>query len=155
MSLSQIIIIQIVSRSYFQATCSEFHVYVVIKDDRNFTIYQRNDSFFTVKMSVAFIIRIDTNRSIAQNSFRTSSCNSYIFIGVNDLVSNVIEFGINFLMNYFFVTERCFRSRIPVDHSGSTIDLPFVKKIDKSINHTFRIFLIHSESSAIPITTGA
>ncbi len=40
---TQHIVIYIVGRSYFQTTCTELNVYIIVLNDRDNTVYQRND----------------------------------------------------------------------------------------------------------------
>ena len=76
MPLSDFVIINIVSRSNFQSSSSEFDINIIILDNWNYTIYNWNNYVFTFQMLVSFVIRIYTNCNIAKNSFRTSRCNS-------------------------------------------------------------------------------
>ncbi|MNE48163.1 hypothetical protein D3C80_1426100 [compost metagenome] len=73
--VSQSFIVHIVRRSYFQATGSEFNIYIFVFNNRNHSSCNWNDRFFAFQMRETLVIWIDTDGSIPKNSFRTRCCN--------------------------------------------------------------------------------
>ena len=140
-------------RSYLQATGTEFHIHIIIQNDRNFPVYQRHNNSLTVQMCISLVVWIDTHRSVAQNSFRSGSGDSYKIRRINNLIANVIQLRIYFFVNHLFVAEGCFCGWVPIDHAGSAINLSFVVKIYKGVDYAIGILFIHGERGAIPVAT--
>ena len=73
-SFSYFKVIWIMSWRHFYNSGSKLHIYIVISYYRYFSIYERNDYFFSDEVLVSWIIRIDCNSSISKHCFRSGSC---------------------------------------------------------------------------------
>ena len=71
--LAQHIVVDIVCRSYLQTARTEFHVYIIILDNRNNAVHQRNNHFLPLQPLVLRVGGIDTHRRIAHDCFGTRS----------------------------------------------------------------------------------
>ena len=125
---TQHIVIHVMSRSHFKTTCTELNVYIIVFDNRNHTVYQRNDHFLSFQPRILRVIRIDTHSSIAHDCFRTGSCHYCIttFRITLHFVTKIIQFAMFFLVDNFFVRKgsQCFR--VPVYHADTAINQSFI-----------------------------
>ncbi|MNY42907.1 hypothetical protein D3C86_1778350 [compost metagenome] len=140
-------------RSYFQTSCPEIHFYVFVANDRNGSVRNRNNRMFSVQMLVTLVIRVNTDRRVAQNCFRTGRCNRQpLVICSCHFVANMEQFRIYFFMNYFFIGKRRACFRIPVDHADTTVNLSFFVQIHEYVNYGIGILRIHCKCRSFPIT---
>ena len=125
---SQHIVVYIVCRSYFQTTGTKLNVYIVIFDNRNDTSNQRNDYFLTFQPLVFRVVWIDTHCSITHNCFRT--CSSYYCISAFRIafyfVAQIEKFTVFFFVNNFFIAEGSQSFRVPVYHTYTAVNQPFI-----------------------------
>ena len=164
------VVVDIVSWSYLQATCTELDIYVCIFDDWNLTVDERYDDVLTLQPCILLVLWVDTHGRVAHDSLRT--CSSYycivtLLILVNDVlfiyllavflyyvILQVIELRVLVLIDYLLVRECSLSLRIPVDHAHTTIDETFLVKIAEYVDDGARTGLVHSECCAIPIAAG-
>ncbi len=138
-------------RSHFQTTCTEFDIYIIVFDNRNHTVYQRNDHLLTPQVLVLRVVRIDTHGSIAHDRFRTGGCHYGVTILAFDFITEVKQFAMFFLINYFFIGKSGQGLRVPVHHTYTTVDQSFFKQVYEYFQYAFRTFFIHRKSRTVPI----
>ena len=126
MLLTNFVVIDIMSRSDFQRSSSEFHVYIFIFNNWNDSIYNRNDYVFTFQMRIFFIVRIYTNRYVPENSFWTSRCYRNKLFRTLNFIFKVPKFPVKFFINYLFIRNIGFGFRIPVHHSITSVNQTFI-----------------------------
>ena len=126
MFLPDFVVIDIMRRSDFQRSSSEFHVYIFIFNNWNDSIYNRNDYVFTFQMRIFFIVRIYTNRYVTENSFWTSRCHRNKLFRTFNFIFKVPKFPIEFFINYLFIRNIGFGFWIPVHHSITSVNQTFI-----------------------------
>ena len=94
-------VVRVMCRRDLNRTCSEFFVYIVVGNDRNLSVCQRQ---FT----------------------RTCGCDLQIIICSNDWIFDVPEESVLFLMFNFCIGKRSLTYRTPVDDSRSFVNISFV-----------------------------
>ena len=67
-------VIRVVGRRYFHCTRTKFLVNVRIRNNRQFASNDWKSDCFTDKIFVAFVIRVNNNRSITKHCLRTRRC---------------------------------------------------------------------------------
>ena len=162
------VVVEVVRRGDFERTCTELRVGVVIGDDWNCTVAQRQLDHFTNEVLIAHIIRMHTNRHITQQGLRArggdgDACPCFrvaVFIG-DDLrtiykrVVDVPHTAIDFDGFNLKVRDRCTQHRIPVDQTCTTVNQSVLVQAHKRFDHRFGHFLIHGEILARPINRRA
>ena len=167
---AQHVVVYVVSRSNFQTAGTEFDVYIAVLNNRNNTSYQRNDYFLAFQPLVLRVGRIDTHGGITHDGFRTGSgynciaaalciaVNDFTFssgfsahIVVGNIVAQVIQLAVFFLINYFFVRKGSQCLGIPVHHAHAAVDEAFVVQVYKYLDDALAAFFIHGESGAVPV----
>ena len=63
-------VVGVVGGRDFHDACSEIHFHIVVGDNRDFTVNNRQNERFAHHIFVAFVFRIDRDRRIAQKGFR-------------------------------------------------------------------------------------
>ena len=167
---TQHVVVYVVSRSDFQTSCTEFDVNIIVFDDRNYAVYQRYNDLFAFQPMVLRVVRVDTHGGIAHDGFRT--CGSYYGIAaslfitvyhfafcsgftahivVGNVIAQVIQFTVFFLIDHFLVRKGSQGFRVPVDHTNAAVDEPLVVQVDEYLDDTGATFLVHGESGAVPV----
>ncbi len=103
MLLTKHIVVHIVCRGYFEASGTEIDVNISVLDDRDLTVHEWNYHAFPSEMLVLRVIRIDTHCSVAHDGFGACCCNDCIPFFSNDLVTEIVEFGMLLLVHYLYV----------------------------------------------------
>ncbi len=145
------IVVDIVSRSHLQATCTELNVHIVVLNHRNLTTDQRHNHALALEVRILRVVRIDTHRSVTHNGFRAGRSNNGITVFADNLVAEIVKFAVLFLIYNLLVAEGSLRSRVPVDHSHTTVNQALLVEVDKHVEHTLRAHLVHSERRAAPV----
>ena len=151
---TQHIVIYVVGRSYFQTTGTELNVHIIVLDDRDNTVYQRNDYFLSFQPCVLGVVGVDTHCRIAHDCFGTGRCYYCIaaFRITFHLIAEIEQFSVLFLVDHFFVRKGSQRFRVPVYHTDTTVNQSFVVQVYKYFQYAFAAFLIHSKGGAVPVT---
>ena len=76
MALTNGIVIKVMCRSYLHNTCTKLQINVIVGDDGDGAITQRQADRLTNQMAVALIIRIDHHGNVTQQGF-WASCSYY------------------------------------------------------------------------------
>ena len=97
------IVVDIVGRSDFEATCTELYIYIFVLDDRHFATYERHDDAFAFEVSVFRVVRVDTHSCVAHDGFGTSSSHDSVCIFAYDFIAEVVEFALLFFEDNLFV----------------------------------------------------
>lgn len=61
---SHLKVVRVMRRSNLDAACAVCHIYIIISNDRNFTVCCRKFYLLAYKMGISFIIWIDSNGCI-------------------------------------------------------------------------------------------
>src|SRR5574344_2282448 len=148
-------VVDVVRRCDFKAACTEFDVNIFIFNYRNLATNQRNYYMLSTQMLVLRVVRVDTHCRIAHYCFRTcSSYNGVCAWVFNDSITQIEEFAVFFLVYNLFIAKCRLCLRVPVDHTGTTIDKSFIIKFAEYMNDTLASCFVHSERSSVPIATG-
>ena len=135
MLLAKHIVVGVMTRGNFKTTCSEFRVHIFVFNHWNFPINERHYDMFAFQPGVFLVVRVYTHGCITHYCFGTGcGYNSILFLAlfrVNNIIAKVVEFAVFFLVYHFFVAERGLCLRIPIHHSHSAIDEPFVVEVNK------------------------
>ena len=100
-------VVRVVGWGNLYNACSEVHFYIVIGNNRNFPMYQRQNQSLANQMLIPFIIRVDCNGSIAQQGFRTGGCDLYKSAFLTyDRIINVPEKSVLILMLYLCKCQK-------------------------------------------------
>ena len=75
MSFTNFKVVRVMGRGYFYDACTKLHINIAVGNYRNFAVQNRQAQSFADKFCIAFIFRVNGNRGIAGNRFRTGGGN--------------------------------------------------------------------------------
>ena len=164
MAFAHRVVVEVMRRGDFERACAELRVGVVIGDDGNCTVAQRQFDHFTDEVLIAYIIRMHTNRHITEQGFRARGGNRdarpllavAIFVGdglcaIHKWVVDVPHTAIDLNGFHLKIRNRRAEHRIPVNQTRATINQPILVQAHKCFHHRFGHFLIHGEVLTRPI----
>src|SRR6202000_1882108 len=106
---SQVIVVDIMCRRYFQGARTEGGVYIFIEDDRHLAVDQRHDRKFIRQSLVPLVGGIDAYGRVAHDRFRPLGggydASKRLAVFIDDIVSYMIELSLFFPVFYFFVAQ--------------------------------------------------
>ena len=73
-SLANLEIVRVMCRCNLNNTCTKFHIYVFICNNRNLAVHKRQFNHLSDKVFVSVIIRIYCKRRVTDKCLRTCSC---------------------------------------------------------------------------------
>ena len=145
-------VIRIMCRCNFYTSCSKFFVNILIRNNRDLTVSQRQFQHFADQIFVSFIIRIDCNCSISEKCFRTCSCDLYKSAFLTyDRIINVPEKSVLILMFYLCIRDGSLAYRTPVDDSGTFVNISFLIQTDKYFLYSLGASFVHCEAFSLPV----
>ena len=116
MSLADLKVIRIVCRSYLHDTGSEFHIDIIVCDNRHLTVHYRKHYLLSDKPRISLIIRIYRYRRISKHGLRPGSCKGKIIIRPYDLILYMPEMAVLILILHLGIRYRSTADRAPVYH---------------------------------------
>src|SRR4051812_46600449 len=91
---------------------------------------------------VTFIVGIYADSAVAHDGFRTLCSDGDVIagelvFGIGDGILYIVEFTLYIFVLYFFVAQGSFSFRVPVDHSCTTVDKPFIIEVIEYLDNSF------------------
>ena len=135
MLFAEHIVVHVVGRSHFEATCAEVDVNVVILDDRYFTVDQRHYHFFASEVLILGIIWVDAHSGVTHDGLR--ACGRYYGVAflAHNLIAEIVELAVLLLVDYLDVRKCGLGFGVPVDHALATIYQAFAVEVDKHTDY--------------------
>ena len=124
--LAQHIIVHVVRRRHLQASRTELDVHVLVLNHGNLPPHERHDHLLTFQMLVLRVVRVDTHRRIAHNRLRARGRYDGVSFLAYDLIPQVIQFAMLFLIDDLLVGEGGQRLRVPIHHPDAPINQAFI-----------------------------
>ena len=121
--LAEHIVVDVVSRSYLQAACTEVHLDIIVHDDGHRTAYHRHNHAFPLQPAVARVVGVYADGCIAEDGLRTRRSHHNIAVGLAvDKIFQIEKLGMLVAIDHLLVGERCERGGVPVYHAYAAID---------------------------------
>ena len=154
MTLAHFIVIEVMGRRYFNATRSKFWVDIVVSNNWDSSITERQVHEFADQVGVALVFRVNSYCRIPKHGLWSGSRNCEVLIGVGDRVVEVPQMAIFLFRDYFQIGDGGVQLWIPVHQAVAAINQSFVIEIDKDfLDHSGKL-LIHGEAFTGPIQGG-
>ena len=152
MAQSNLKVIWVMCRRDFYDTGTKFHIYIIISNQRNFTVYQRQNQFFANQIFIPLIIRIHGYCCITKKCLRTCCSQINITASIRKRIAQMPKMSFLIFILYFRIRNRSQAVWTPVDDSLPTVNQTFIIKIYKNFLNCFITALIHRKTLSIPIT---
>ena len=154
MSLTYLIVVDVVRWSDLERACPKFLIDVVIRDDGDGTLRQGHVYLLTHEMGVALVFRVHGYRGVAHDGLRTYSSDSQVFLRALHLVTDMVQRPILVAVDDLFVGKDGLRLWIPVGHAQPTIKLAFFVQVHEHLRDGLAKARIHRKACAVPIAGG-
>ena len=155
-SETYLIVIYIVSRSHFEASCTEIHLHITVLNYRYLLVDERNENLFPAKVVIPLVSRVDAYCSIGHDGLRTRGGYDKILIrrislSVRYIVTKMIEMTLGVLVYDLIVTDSGKRFRIPVDHTDALVYHSILIEIAECGYHGIRKLRLHGKPGTVPV----
>ena len=94
-------VVRVMSRCYFYDTGPEVHFDIIIRNDRDFPIHERQSHGLADELLISFIFRMNRYGSISKHRFRTGSSQLQVSRTIRHRIAEVIEGALDVLMDNF------------------------------------------------------
>ena len=155
MAAAYLIVVRVVCRCDFDNAGTKFHVNILVADNRDFSVEQRQYDIFANQVLIALILRVDRYCGIAQHGFRTGGCQNNIAAAVSQRITQVPEVACLLLILYLCIRDGGHAVRTPVDDALALIDEALVVQVDKHLFDCLGASVIQCEPLSVPVTGGA
>ena len=149
-------VVGVMRRRNLDAAGPEADFHILVPDDRNLPVHNRQDHGFADEVAVLLIVRVDRHRGIAEHGLGTGGGHLDIRARLPlDGVAHMPEAAGLLGINHLGVRERREAVRAPVDDAVAAVNQPLFVKLDKHLAHRARAALVKGEALAGPVTGGA
>ena len=101
MTQSNLKVIWVMCRRDFYDTGTKFHIYIIISNQRNFTVYQRQNQFFSNQIFIPLIIRIHGYCCITKKCLRTCCSQIDITASIRKRIAQMPKMSFLVFILYF------------------------------------------------------
>ena len=154
MALTHLEVVRVMARRNLNAAGTELHLNVLVCEDRDLTVHQRQNRLLADQMGIALIVRVDGYTGIAHIGLRTGGCDNQGFIRARNRIADVPQLAVLLLVLNLGIRQRRDAVRAPVDDTAALIDQPLVVKVDKYFLNRLGTSLVHGEALTAPVTGG-
>ena len=146
-------VVRVVCRCDLNATCSEFFVNVLICDNRDLTVRQRQFQHLADQILVSLILRVYCHCGITEQCFRTCGCDFYeSSFFAYDRIVDVPEKSVLVLMLNFCIRDGSLAYRTPVDDPGAFVNVTFLVETDENFLYCLGASFVHGETFSLPVS---
>ncbi len=155
MALADLIVVQVVRGRDLDHAGAEFAVDIVVGDDGDLAVGQRQAHGLADQCGVALVFRMHHHRDVAQQRFGPRGGDRQVARAVRERIVDVPQRAVLFLADHFKVGHRGHQDRIPVHQALAAIDQTLFIELDEHAAHRSRHFRVHREIFARPVDRGA
>ena len=151
MALTHLEVVRVVAGRDLNTARTEFHINVLITENRDFAVHDRQDAGLANQVLVALVVRVDGNTGIAHEGFRTGGRDHQIARAVRQRVADVPKLARLGLVLNLGVGQRSRAVRAPVDNTVALVDQALVIQVDKHLADCLGAALVHREALTLPV----
>ncbi len=110
----------------------------------------------SVQRRVALVFGVDGDGAVGHDGLRARGRYGQVGAGLlHDFVANVVELGLNILVQNFLIAQRGLRLGVPMNHALSAVDVALCVEVDKYFQDACAARFVHGKGGAVPIAGGA
>ena len=136
-ALSHCVVVEIMRGGDLHHASAELLVHIVVGDDGNFAIAQRQFYFLADKMFVTLVLRMHHYGHVAQHGFRAGGGDGEVARTIRERVMDVPHKAVFFFLHHFQVGHRGVQFWIPVHQALAAIDQALVVEAHKGFGDGF------------------
>ena len=150
-ALTHLEVVRVVARRNLDAAGAEFHINVLVTENRDFAVHNRQNAGLADEVLVALIVRIDGNAGIAHEGLRTGGRNNEVARAVCERIADVPQLArLGFVLN-LSVGQRSCAVRTPVDDAVALVDEALVVQVYEYLTDRLGAAFVHGEALAVPV----
>ena len=153
--LAHLIIVEVVRRRDLEAAGAELRIDIVIGDDRDAPIGQRQRDLLTLQVTVAIVVRVNRNRGVTEHGLRPCRRDDDVPAAVRQRIPDVPQVTLFFFGQHLQIGYRCAQHGIPVDQTLAAIDQSFFIELNEGLADCLRAAVVHREALVLPVHRSA
>ena len=148
-------VIGVVSRSHLYTAGAEFHVHILVSNNGNFPVHQRQQALLADDVLITFVIGVHGNAGVTQHGLGTGGGNDDIAAFLtHDGILQVPEIAGLILIFHLCVRQCGDAVGAPVYDAAALIDIALFIKAHKYLTDGFGTAFVHGEAVTVPVTGG-
>ena len=148
-------VVEVVGGCDLHAARAELRVDVVVGDDRDLAVGERQAQRLADERGIAFVTGVDRDGDIAQHRLGSCGGDDEVTAAVGERIAQVPERTVFFGVEHFQIGHGGLQHRIPVHEPLAAVDQTFVMQAYEHLGDGARETLVHGETVARPIDRGA
>ena len=152
MPQSDLKVVGVVGRRHLDAAGTKIHFRIVIRDNRDFLVHERQNDIFSNNILVALVSGIYADTAVAQHGFRTGCGDDHFSASIRQRIPDMPQMAGLIHIFDLSIRQRRHAVRTPVDDPASFINQSFFIQRNKDLPDSPGAAVIHGKSGTIPIT---
>ena len=150
-SLAYLVIVAVMGRGHLQGAGTELHLGMLVEDQRDDPVSQRQPDADPGQVTVALVIGMHRHTGIAEHGLGPGSGHHHVARAIGIGIAHMVELALGVLVLDLVVGQGCLAAGAPVDNIVAFVDQAFLEQTDKDFAHRLRQALIHGKSLALPV----
>ena len=150
-ALAHLEVVRVVAGCDLDTACAEFHIDVLVAEDRNLAVHDRQDAGLADQVLVALVVRVDRHAGVAHEGLRAGGGYDEVARAIAERIADVPQLARLGLVLDLGVTQRGRAVRAPVDDAVALVDQALVIQVDEHLADRLGAALVHREALALPV----
>jgi len=155
-ALADLVVIRVVAGRDLERAGAKGAVHILVRDHRDGAVEDGDEHLLADQVAIALIFRVDGYRRIAQDGLRAggrhrNEASRIVF----QPVTEVVERAFLLFVFHFQIADGCLQAGTPVDQARPAIEQVFLPQANKCFPHSAGELVVHGETLAAPVATGA
>ena len=150
-TFADLIVVRVMGGRDLHAAGALFRVGVLVLDDRDPAVGERQVHGLADEVLVARIAGRDRHGGVAEHGFGTRGGDDEITGAVGERVAEMPELALHFAVDDFLVGKRALGGGAPVHHALAAVDVAFFIELDEHLADGGAEALVHGEAFAVPV----
>ena len=157
-ALADLKVIGVMCRRDLDDTRPELHIDILVRDNGQFPVHERQHQLFAYQIPVSLILRVHRHSGIAEHRLRTGRREfdeprrADRSVLLNERIFDVPEMTVLLLVFHLRVRERGVAERAPVDDPAAFVDVALLVHPDKDLGDGAVTAVIHGKTFSLPVT---
>ena len=151
MALADLKVVRVVRGCDLDGSGTEFHIDILVGDDRDLLVDKRKDDHLPDQILVALIVRMDGDRRIAEHRLGTRCRDLERVVSPDDRIADMPEMSFLILVLDLGVREGRLADRAPVDDPLAAVDISLLIEVQEDRLNRLRASLVHCKALALPV----
>ncbi len=150
------VVVRVVAGGDLECAGAELAVHVVVGDDRNQTLAQRQPHLLADERSVALVLGVHGHGGIAQDRLGAGGGHGdKVAAAIRQHIFKEVELAHLLGVFHFQVGDGSLETGRPVDQARAAVDQALLEQAHKGLAHRARQALVQGEALAVPVAGGA